>query len=204
MQVENKSKFKITKVLVGILIATPLCLEVGFLSFLALWMGIMSLPLGIVFLLLGVLGCLFIYSLIASLWLDRRDGWIVFGLLEGMLFLGIVAYNIFDDTIGRSSPVDAWTTKNYFESFVLGPLAVAGILLSLYLLYKRMPPNRANRRLGVPMLFRHVSVSEGSNQSATERPMRPPGFPYRRPVCPSGPPPQAEQDASSDGDTHPV
>ena len=190
MQVGNKSKFNICKFLVGILIAIPLCLEVGFLSFLALWMGIMSLPLGIVFLLLGGLGCLFVYSLIASLWLDRRDHWIVFGLLEGMFFLGIGAYTIFVDAIGRSSPGDTWTTKNYFETFVLGSLAVAGIPLSLYLLYKRIPPNRANRQIGESILFRHVSVSEPSNQSATEQPMRSPRFPCRRPLRPSEPPPQ--------------
>jgi hypothetical protein len=101
----------------------------------------MSLPLGIVFVLLGALGCLYVYSLISSLWLDRRDGWIAFGLLEGMLFLAIGAYNCFDDTIGRSLPVNSWSIKIFFETFVLGPLALAGIPLSLYLLYKRMPPN---------------------------------------------------------------
>ena len=188
MQVENKSKFNITKVLVGILIAIPLCLEVGFLSFLALWMGIMSLPLGIVFLVLGVLGCLFVYSLIASQWLDRRDGWIVFGLLEGMLFLGIGAYNIFDDTIGRSSPVDAWTTKNYFESFVLGPLAVAGILLSLYLLYKRMPPNRAIRRIGGQSYFDTPPCRRAAHE-ATRLPLPAPHKSQQETL-------QAEQDAS--------
>lgn len=67
MQAERKSKFSMGKGLVWILIAIPLCLEVGILSILTLCMGIMSLPLGIVLLLLGVLGCLYIYSLITSL-----------------------------------------------------------------------------------------------------------------------------------------
>lgn len=192
MQAERKSKFSMGKGLVWILIAIPLCLEVGILSILALCMGIMSLPLGIVLLLLGVLGCLYIYSLITSLWLDRRDGWIVFGLREGIFFLVIGAYNCFDGAIGRSSPVNAWTTKNYFETFLLGPLAIAGIALSFYLLYKRMPPNRATRRMGGPILFRHASVPEGDSPSATERPIRPPGFPCRHPKHPSRKPPQAE------------
>lgn len=204
MHVEQKSKFNISKGLIGILIAIPLCIEVGFLSFLALSMGIMSLPFGLVFLLLGALGCLYVYSLIASLWLDRRDGWIVFGLLEGMLFLGIGAYNVFDDAIGRFSSVNSWTTKSYFETFVLGPLAIAGIALSVYLLYKRMPPSHATRLLGAPTLVRHAAVPSGDSPAATERPMRPPDLPYRDPKLSNKKPLQAEQPGPDQPATRPA
>lgn len=178
MHKEPKSEFKIGKGLIGFLIVIPLCLEVGFLSFIALCMGVMGLPSGIVLILLGALGFLYVYGLMASLWLDRRDGWIVFGLLEGILFLGIGAYNFIDDTIRRFSSVNVWTTKNYFETFVLGPLAIAGIALSIYLLGKRMPPSHTGR---LPTLARQAAVNSDDAPNATGRPTRPPDLPNRKP-----------------------
>ena len=193
MPVESKSTFSIGKGLVWTLIAIPLCLEVGFLSIFALFMGILSLPMGIVFLLLGGLGCLYVYSLIVSLWLGRRDGWIVFGLRAGIVFLAIGAYNWFDDAAGRSSPVSNWTTKNYSDA-LLGILAIAGIALSLFLLYEHKPPKPPTWRIGGPIPFRHASVTKGDSSSPTARPMGPPILPYRPPKHPSEKPPQAEQD----------
>ena len=178
---EPKSEFKIGKGLIGFLVVMPLCLEVGFLSFIALCMGVMGLPSGILFILLGALGFLYVYSLMASLWLDRRDGWIVFGLLEGILFLGIGAYNFIDDTIRRFSSVNVWTTKNYFETFVQGPLAIAGIALSIHLLFKRMPPRHTTRLLGPPTHVRQAEVTSGDAPNATGRPTRPPDLPNLKP-----------------------
>ena len=190
---EPKSELKIGKDLIGFLIVIPLCLEVGFLSFLALCMGIMSFPLGILLILLGALGFLYVYSLMASLWLDRRDGWIVFGLLEGILFLGVGAYNFIDDTIRRFSSVNVWTTKNDFETFVQVPLAIAGIALSIHLLFKRMPPRHPPRLLGPPTHVRQAAVTSGDAPNATGRPKRPPDLPNRKPERSTPDSLQAEQ-----------
>ncbi|WP_009959299.1 hypothetical protein [Verrucomicrobium spinosum] len=132
------------------------------MSLIALFLGIASFPLGILFIALAALGVLFLYSMATSLWFDHRDGFTIFGLLAGTLLLGIGAYNIVDDAMRRSFSGIEWTTKNYAETYGLGPLAAAGILLSFFLLLRLLPQDLVAAGTLPPATVWRVSLLPGA------------------------------------------
>jgi hypothetical protein len=179
MEKEPRAKLELNKVLISFAVVLPLCIVVGGLSILAFCIGIASLPLGIFLVALAALGALFLYGMVVSLWLDRPNSSIVFGLLAGSVILGIGAYNIIDDAMSRSPSGIIWTTENYVETYGLGPLAVAGIILSVYLLVRRLPRGPETRPPRAPILVRRPSISPVDPLSSTEQPTRGPYLPSR-------------------------
>ena len=88
--------------------------------------------------LLGLAGFAgwYLYSLIASLWLNRRGASIILGLIIGLIILSIMVYNITDDALDRSRSNTPWTTKNYAEAYGLGSIGFAGWGLTLFLILR--------------------------------------------------------------------
>lgn len=185
MTVKNESqdtKIHPGKIVISVVVILPLCVVVGGLSLMSLLLGIASLPFGILFIALAALGALFLYSMVTSLWFDHRDGLTIFGLLAGTLLLGIGVYNIVDDAMRRSSSGIDWTSKNYVETYGHGPLAAAGILVSIYLLVRRLPQDLVADRPTAPFLVRHRPAAAADLEKPLEPlPSKGPYLPTKRP-----------------------
>lgn len=176
------AKIHLGKIVISVVVILPLCVVVGGLSLMSLLLGIASFPLGILFIALAALGALFLCSMVISLWFDHRDGLTVFGLLAGTLLLGIGAYNIADDAMGRSSSGLAWTTKNYVETYGLGLLAAAGILVSVYLLVRRLPQDLVADGPRSPILVRRPPAAATDRARPSELlPLKGPYLPTKSP-----------------------
>lgn len=175
------AKIHLGKIVISMVAILPLCVVVGGLSLMALFLGMASFPLGILFIALAALGVLFLYSMVTSLWFDHRDGLTIFGLLAGTLLLGIGVYNIVDDAMRRSSSGIEWTSKNYVATYGLGPLAAAGILLSFFLLLRRLPQDLVSDRPRAPILVRRAPAATGDHAREMEpRPLKGPYLPTKK------------------------
>ncbi|WP_050030528.1 hypothetical protein [Verrucomicrobium sp. BvORR034] len=175
------AKIHLGKIVISTVVILPLCVAVGGMSLMALFLGIASIPMGILFIALAALGILFLYSMATSLWFDLRDGFTIFGLLAGTLMLGTGAYNIVDDAMRRSFSGIEWTTKNYVETYGLGPLAAAGILLSFILLLRRLPQDLVADRPRAPILVRRLPATSANHARNREaRPVKRPYLPTKK------------------------
>ncbi len=128
------------KVIASVLIVAPLALVTCGLSVMAVFMGLGALmgsgvpAVGALLLGLAGLAGWYLYSLIASLWLDRRGASIVLGLIVGLVILSIGVFNIADDAFARNRSNNTWTAKNYGETYGLGSIGLAGWGLTLFLI----------------------------------------------------------------------
>ncbi len=95
------------------------------------------------------------------------------------LVVGDWCYNIVDDAMGRSSSGLAWTIKNYVETYGLGPLAAAGILLSFFLLLRRLPQDLVSDRPRAPILVRRAPATTADLARPLEL------FPLKGPYLPT-------------------
>jgi hypothetical protein len=136
------------KIVVSVLIVAPLAVVTCGLSLMAVIMALGALTgtaptAGVLLLYLVGLAGWYLYSLIASLWFDRRGASIVLGLVVGLIFLSIVIFNIADDTLGRVRSNITWTAKQYGETYGLGSVGLAGWGLTLFLI-RRASQSTAN------------------------------------------------------------
>ena len=155
------SKETITKAIVSLLIVLPITLGVGYLSFFALVMGLAALPAGIILVGAAGLGGLFNYALVVSVWFKRRDETIVAGLCSGIMFLSIVTYITIDDASDhmRSIDIEMWSFWDYVEHFRVSVVTTLGTLLSLYLLFRKLPTvSRRPANPRAPILVDHSDL----------------------------------------------
>jgi hypothetical protein len=130
------------KIIASILIVAPLAIVTCGLSLMAVIMGggalIGSGNAAVGILLLGLAGLAgwYLYSLVASLWLNRRGARIILGLIVGLIILSIMVFNITDDALDRSRSNSPWTAKNYGETYGLGTVGLAGWGLTLFLIFR--------------------------------------------------------------------
>jgi len=128
------------KVIATVLVVAPLALVTCGLCLMAVLMGLGALmgsgvpAVGALLLGLAGLAGWYLYSLIASLWLDRRGASIILGLIVGLIILSIGVFNIADDALARNRSNTAWTAKNYGETYGLGSVGLAGWGLTLFLI----------------------------------------------------------------------
>lgn len=128
------------KVIATVLIVIPLTLVTCGFSLMAVLMGLGALmgsgvpAVGALLLGLAGLAGWYLYSLIASFWLDRRSAGIILGLIVGLIILSIGVFNIADDAFARNRSNNTWTAKNYGETYGLGSVGLAGWGLTLFLI----------------------------------------------------------------------
>lgn len=132
------------KVIASILIVAPLVIVTCGLSLMAVVMGggalIGSGNVAAGIMLLGPAGLAgwYLYSLIASLWRNRRGEGIILGLIVGLIILSIMLFNITDDALDRCRSNSPWTAKNYGETYGLGTVGLAGWGLTLFLILRAL------------------------------------------------------------------
>ncbi len=148
----------------SVLVVGPLGMVTLFLSTLAMMMGIGALigggnpGVGILFFSLGGLSCWFLYSLVVSLWLHRREASKVIGLIFGLIVLSVFVVNTADSTIARIGSNRGWVARNYIDTFGFGIIFLNGWILTAFLLFRAAYPKRATAAPyhGDPPAFRKL------------------------------------------------
>jgi hypothetical protein len=132
------------KIIALIFIVAPLAVVTCGLILMAVIMGVGALvgtgnaAVGVMLLGLAGLAGWYLYSLMGSLWFNRRGASIILGLIVGLIILSIGVFNIADDAFDRIRSNNTWIAKNYVETYGLGLVFLTGWGLTLFLILRAM------------------------------------------------------------------
>jgi hypothetical protein len=168
------SRETITKAVVSLMIVLPIVLGIGWSSLIAAIWGLIFLPVGLILLVAAGFGLLFNYALVVSVWFNRRDELIVAGLCPGIIFLGVLAYMSLGHGFHQMRFAEVWTLGDAFYYFGFGGLSFLGTLLSLYLLFRKLPSvSRRPANPRAPILLCHADLPSGEEVTPKRGPYLP-------------------------------
>ena len=129
--------FRSGKLLATVFIIMPLALLVFYISLLILtgsvWISVKHpgmMAMAFLAILLVFVSYWFLYAMVVSLWWDRRQASVSFGLVFGLILLSVFAFNAGDELLGQHQKDRLqWTTAAFSCLFFSNWILAVGLLL---------------------------------------------------------------------------